>query len=349
MSATTLHAFLAAYEGAGDGPRAAVADVIRRLAYAALAIRDTIGSGALERALPEAGESTNAGGDVQKGLDVHADRVFHDAMRQAPVAWYASEERAAPVLLNPDAGLALAIDPLDGSSNIEVDVSIGTIFSLLPVAGDAKADPAATFRQPGRQQLAAGFFIYGPQLVLVLTLGDGTHGFRFSGSAGAFVKFPEPLAVAPRAGEFAINASNYRHWAEAVRSYVDDCLKGADGPRGRDFNMRWIASLVAEAYRILVRGGVFLYPGDERPGYHQGRLRLVYEANPIAFLIEQAGGAATDTTNPILDLPPRSLHERVPLVFGAAREVARIARYHTEPAAIAERSPLFGKRGLFSA
>jgi fructose-1,6-bisphosphatase I len=347
MSATTLHAFLAAYERAGDGPRTAIADVIRRLAFAAIGIRDTIGSGAFERA-PDPGESTNADGDLQKGLDIHADRIFHEAMRRAPVAWYASEERPAPELLNPDAGLALAIDPLDGSSNIEVDVSIGTIFSLLPVAGAAHADPDATFRQPGRQQLAAGFFIYGPQLVLVLTLGSGTHGFRFSGAAG-FVQFPEPFTIAPSAREFAINASNYRHWDAPVRSYVDDCLKGADGPRERDFNMRWIASLVAEAYRILVRGGVFLYPADGRPGYAHGRLRLVYEANPIAFLVEQAGGAATDTLGPILDLVPQSLHERVPLVFGSGREVARIARYHVDPAALAERSPLFGRRGLFRA
>jgi fructose-1,6-bisphosphatase I len=347
MSATTLHVFLAAYEGGTDEVRTAIADVVRRLADAAIGIRDAVSSGVFERPDPAAPESANADGDVQKALDVHADQVFHDAMRQAPVAWYASEERPAPVLLNPDAPLAVAIDPLDGSSNIEVDVSIGTIFSLLPAAGDADADPAATFRQPGRRQLAAGFFVYGPQLVLVLTLGSGTHGFRFSRAAGGFVRLPEPLAVAPRAAEFAINASNYRHWADAVRSYVDDCLKGAEGPRERDFNMRWIASLVAEAYRILVRGGVFLYPGDERPGYSHGRLRLVYEANPIAFVIEQAGGAATDTIGPILDLVPASLHERVPLVFGSAREVARIARYHVEPAAIAERAPLFGKRGLF--
>jgi fructose-1,6-bisphosphatase I len=345
MSATTLHAFLAAYEKAGDGPRAEIAEVVRRLAHAAIGIRDTIGSGAFERALPDAGQGINADGDLQKALDVHADRAFHDAMRQAPVAWYASEEREAPVRLNPDAGLVLAIDPLDGSSNIEIDVSIGTIFSILPAAADA--DPAASFRQPGRRQLAAGFFIYGPQLVLVLTLGEGTHGFRFSRSA--FAQLPEPFAITPRTREFAINASNYRHWGEAVRSYVDDCLKGADGPRERDFNMRWIASLVAEAYRILARGGVFLYPGDERPGYSHGRLRLVYEANPIAFLVEQAGGTATDTVGPILDLIPQSLHERVPLVFGSAREVARISRYHIDPAAIAERSPLFGKRGLFRA
>jgi fructose-1,6-bisphosphatase I len=347
MGATTLRAFLAAYASAGDGPRAEIAEVVGRLAEAALAIRDTVGAGAPADALPETGGSTNADGDVQKSLDLHADRVFFDALQGAPVACYASEERPDPVRLSRGAPLALAIDPLDGSSNIDVNVSIGTIFSVLPAAGNADADPAASFRQPGRQQLAAGFFIYGPQLVLVLTLGDGTHGFRFSAAARGFVRFPEPLAVAPRAAEFAINASNYRHWSEGMRSYVDDCLKGAEGPRERDFNMRWIASLVAEAYRILVRGGVFLYPEDGRPGYSHGRLRLVYEANPIALLIEQAGGAATDTTGPILDLEPGSLHERVPLVFGAAREVARIARYHTEPAAIAERAPLFGKRGLF--
>jgi len=213
------------------------------------------------------------------------------------------------------------------------------------VAGAADADPDTTFRQPGRQQLAAGFFIYGPQLVLVLTLGSGTHGFRFSGAAGGFVRFPEPLAIAPRTQEFAINASNYRHWSDAVRSYVDDCLKGAEGPRERDFNMRWIASLVAEAHRILTRGGVFLYPRDGRRGYERGRLRYLYECAPIAFLIEQAGGQATDGSDAILDRAPGSLHERTPFVFGSAQNVARVAAYHDLPAA--ETSALFGTRGLF--
>ena len=166
---------------------------------------------------------------------------------------------------------------------------------------------------------------------------------------GAFIQAYESRMIPPRTQEFAVNASNYRHWDEAVRLYVDDCLKGSEGPREKDFNMRWIACLVADCYRILTRGGVYLYPGDRRRGYHQGRLRLVYEANPIAFLIEQAGGAATDTVNRILDIEPGHLHQRIPLVFGSAREVERIARYHIEPSAIGERAPLFGNRGLFRA
>ena len=345
MGATTLHAFLADWANAGaprDPSRAEVAEVVRRLAEAAPAVRDAIGSGAFEGARPDA--PANAGGDLPTGLDLHADRLFRDAMRQAPVACYASEEAREPLALRPGARLAVAIDPLDGSSNIEIGATIGTIFSILPAAaGDA--DPAAPFRQPGRSQLAAGFFLYGPQLVLVLTVGAGTQAFRFS--QRGFLRTGDAFAIPARTQEFAINASNYRHWADPVRSYVDDCLDGAKGPREKDFNMRWTASLVAEAYRILVRGGVFLYPGDARPGYRQGRLRLLYEASPIAFLIEQAGGAATDTVAPILDLAPRSLHARTPLVFGAAREVARVARYHADPAA--ERSPLFGRRGLFRA
>lgn len=203
--------------------------------------------------------------------------------------------------------------------------------------------------QPGTSLLGAGFFIYGPQLALVLSIGSGTHVFVQSTRLGTFVQAYESRIVPARAHEFAINAANYRHWDEAVRLYVDDCLKGSEGPRERDFNMRWIASLVADCYRILMRGGVFLYPGDRRRGYGHGRLRLVYEANPIAYLIEQAGGSATDTIDRILEIQPQSLHQRVPLVFGSSREVARIARYHTDPSSIGERSPLFGNRGLFRA
>jgi fructose-1,6-bisphosphatase I len=203
--------------------------------------------------------------------------------------------------------------------------------------------------QAGVSILGAGFFIYGPQLALVLSLGSGTHVFVHSTRLGTFVQAYESRIIPQKTQEFAINAANYRHWDEAVRLYVDDCLEGAEGPREKDFNMRWIASLVAECYRILMRGGVFLYPGDQRRGYSQGRLRLVYEANPIAYLIEQAAGAATDAITRILEIEPESLHQRVPVVFGSAREVARIARYHTEPSAIGERAPLFSRRGLFRA
>ncbi|MDP3897725.1 MAG: class 1 fructose-bisphosphatase [Mesorhizobium sp.] len=348
MAASTLDAFLDSHALARDG-RAELVEIVRAIANASIKVRNVINQGALGAAFAGTRGGANATGDTQKDLDVHADTVFLDALRGAPVALYGSEELDHPVLLNPAARLAVAIDPLDGSSNIDTNLSIGTIFSVLPVLGDPLAEPDRTFLQPGRVQLAAGFVIYGPQLAIVLTLGSGTHVFVFSTRLGAFVQAYESRTIDRRAHEFAINASNYRHWYEAVRLYIDDCLKGAEGPRERDFNMRWNASLVSEAYRILMRGGVFLYPADQRKGYGHGRLRLVYEANPIAMLVEQAGGSATDTVHDILDLVPEGLHQRTPLVFGAAKEVARIARYHTEPSLIGERSPLFGNRGLFRA
>lgn len=205
------------------------------------------------------------------------------------------------------------------------------------------------FLKKGSGQIAAGFFIYGPQLGLVLTFGSGTRAFVFSQRLGSFVQARKSIAIAPDTNEFAINASNYRHWDEPVRLYVDDCLTGAEGPREKDFNMRWIASLVAEVQRILMRGGVFLYPRDGRKGYGQGRLRLIYEANPIAFVVEQAGGAATNGADRILDILPTDVHQRTPLVFGSAKEVAKIVRYHTDPSSIGVRHPLFGHRGLFRA
>lgn len=349
MTSATLDAFLRSHSDNGASERLAVAATVRQLALAAIKMRNAIHLGIEGQGTAGGRGSTNASGDTQKGLDIHADALFLDAMRQAPVCLYGSEEREQPVLLDRTAPLAIAIDPLDGSSNIETNISIGTIFSLLPIAGDPDGTPCASFLQRGTAQLAAGFFIYGPQLALVLSVGSGTHAFVFSPRLGTFVQAHESLVIDQRTQEFAINASNYRHWDEAVRLYIDDCLDGEEGPREKEFNMRWVASLVAEAYRIFMRGGVFLYPGDQRKGYGEGRLRLVYEANPVAFLVEQAGGSATDTVNRILDLTPTGLHQRVPLVFGAAREVHRIARYHTSPSNIGERAPLFNNRGLFRA
>jgi len=289
----------------------------------------------------------NPDGDRQFALDVVADRIFLDAARRAPVAAYASEELAEPVLIDARRSLALAIDPLDGSSNVDLNLSYGTIFSILPMLEMNGHGPVASFLQPGHRQLAAGLVIYGPKLALVLTTGTDTHVFTYGESAGGFSLAAESIRVPRGASEFAINASNYRHWDESVRLYFDDCIKGVHGPRERDFNMRWLASLVVEAYRILQRGGVFLYPADRREGYGNGRLRLVYEANPVAFVIEQAGGSATNGVEPILSLTPSGLHQRTPLIFGSGREVAKLTRYHTDPAGIAERAPLFGNRGLF--
>ncbi|MFB9948177.1 class 1 fructose-bisphosphatase [Rhizobium puerariae] len=349
MSGATLEAYLVSCMAERGEAGREVAAIIQRLATAALDIRKLVVQGALNATFHGLLDSANADGDMQKELDVICDDLFLSCLQGAPVAYYASEELKNPILLDPAARLAVAIDPLDGSSNIDTNVSIGTIFSILPALKGAEADATATFLQPGNRQIAAGFFIYGPQTALVLSLGKGTEIFIFSNRLGCFVQGYKSVAIPDRAHEFAINASNYRHWEEAIRLYVDDCLAGAEGPRERDFNMRWIASLVTEAYRILVRGGIFLYPSDGRKGYSHGRLRLVYEANPIAFLIENASGAATDTVTRILDLEPESLHQRVPLVFGSRREVARVARYHVDPAMIGERAPLFGKRGLFRA
>ncbi|MCV3737786.1 class 1 fructose-bisphosphatase [Rhizobium sp. TRM96647] len=354
MTSLTLDAFLESHAAGGAPLGEAVALTVRQLAAAAVTLGGTIGQGSLGmgplgKAFAGGNGMAGPSGDIPKELDLLADALFIDAMRQAPVCVYASEELEDAALLDPAAPLAVAIDPLDGSSNIDINAPIGTIFSILPKAGDPVGERSASFFQGGDAQLAAGFFIYGPQLALVLSVGSGTHVFVFSPAGGVFAQVHEGLAIPARTQEFAINAANYRHWDEAVRLYVDDCLKGTEGPREREFNMRWVAAVAADAYRILVRGGVYLYPGDGRRGYAEGRLRLVYEASPIAFLIEQAGGAATDTINRILELTPRSLHQRVPLVFGSAREVARIGRYHAEPSNIAERAPLFSNRGLFRA
>ena len=328
-----------------DGTLAPIADLVREIAGAAADMAEVISLGRLgEEGHADAGH-LNPDGDVQKKLDLFADGLFLSALRRAPVAAALSEELAEPLLLDPNAPLAVAIDPLDGSSNIDANVSIGTIFSILPALPDA-SNVKAHFLQPGRNQLAAGFVIYGPQTSLVLALPDKTSIFILDRRAGVFREAVEAVRIPRESREYAINASNYRHWAPSVRTFVDDCVKGTEGPLGYDHNMRWTASLVAEAYRILSRGGVFLYPGDLRQGYSAGRLRLIYEANPIAFIAEQAGGNATDTVRRILDTVPSNIHVRTPFVFGSANLVHLIARYHTDPQFSAEHSPLFSRRGL---
>ncbi len=353
MAGSTLEAFLKANAINDKEHGEALGDILLGLADCAKKVRGFINQGALGSAFAGTKGSTNTDGDAQKDLDVFADDNFLEAMREAPIALYGSEEISNPVLLDKNKKYAIAIDPLDGSSNIDTNVSIGTIFAILPVTGDPEESPDASFLQPGNRQLAAGFFIYGPQLALVVTVGNGTHIFVFSSRMGAFVQAYESLMVPEQTQEFAINASNYRNWGDPVRLYIDDCLAGVDGPREKNFNMRWIASMVADTYRILIRGGVFLYPGDNRKGYANGRLRLVYEANPISMLVEQAGGKALccgDNCNErILDVVPTDLHQRIPLVFGSSQEVDRVGRYHTDPGMISDRAPLFGNRGLFRA
>lgn len=314
---------------------AAIAGVARELS--ATIARGPLGD-ALGREL-----GTNTDGDGQKALDVLADEAFAAALRGTGVRWYASEERDAVTELDPSGALALAIDPLDGSSNIDVNVSIGTIFSILP----AEAAAEASFLRRGADQIAAGYVIYGPQTALVVSFGAGVRLYILDRESGSFALAAETITITRSSREFAINASNYRHWTKPIRAYVDDCLSGTDGPRRANYNMRWIASLVAETHRILTRGGVFLYPADGREGYARGRLRMVYECAPIAFLITQAGGGATDGCDPILGRIPDSLHARTPFVFGSAENVEQVSVYHDLPEQ--EISALFGTRGLFRA
>ncbi len=250
---------------------------------------------------------TNPDGDVQKQLDLRANDLLIAELRQTPVARLVSEELDAPLVIEPEAPLNVAIDPLDGSSNIDTNLSVGTIFSIWPATG---------LLQPGTHQCAAGYVIYGPQVALVLSLGSGTQMFTLDPDSGQFRLTIRHVVIPQTTQEFAINVSNFRHWDRYIRAYIDDCLAGENGPREHNYNMRWVASLVAECHRILSRGGIFLYPGDNRPGYAQGRLRLVYELNPIAWLIEQPGAAASTGTERILDLVPAGIHQRAPLIFG---------------------------------
>jgi fructose-1,6-bisphosphatase I len=335
---------------AGDEPlRRDTGRVVLAMAGAGRQVADLLAAGPLAGNLA-AHRGDTAFGDTQKELDLRSNEIVLDALRAAPVRSVASEEMDDPLALDPAAKLVVAVDPLDGSSNIDTNAPIGTIFSVLPALDRGALDDAASdaghFLQPGTYQVAAGFLIYGAQTALVLTLGDGTRLFTLDRASGRFLTRPDPLRIAPETREYAINASNWRHWDEPVRSYVSHCLMGASGPRGADFNTRWLAALVGEAFRILRRGGIYLYPGDSRPGYEEGRLRLTYEGNPIALLIEQAGGAATDGRRRILDLRPRSLHQRIPLVFGSAREVECV-RLCYEHERAAEAHPLFGSRKLF--
>jgi fructose-1,6-bisphosphatase I len=321
-----------------------LADAILALADAAMTISALVARGPLAGRLGLDIGAANADGDAQKRLDVLANDAVLAALNRSSVAYFASEEEAAILTLVPGGALAIAVDPLDGSSNIDVNVSIGTIFAIFPASADGAT---ASFFRSGSEQLAAGYFVYGPHTALVLTTGRGVDLFVLDREAGGFRFARANLTIPIEAREFAINTSNYRHWFDPVQTFIDDCVAGREGPRGKDFNMRWVASLVAETHRIFTRGGVFLYPADRRPGYERGRLRLLYEAFPIALLAEQAGGGAIDGYRRILDKAPGDLHERTPLFFGSSRKMGVIASYHADASDRQGQAPLFGRRGLF--
>jgi len=337
------------FPGASGDLNALILDI----ALACKAIARIVARGALA-ATPEAGQ-TNVQGEEQKPLDILSNELFLRMNEwSGHLAGLASEEMALPQAIPeayPRGKYLLVFDPLDGSSNIDVNVAVGSIFSILrapaELAAGARGLQEADFLQPGAAQVAAGYAIYGPATMLVLTVREGTVGFTLDPELGEFLLTHERLQVPEQTREFAINSSNSRFWEPPVKRYVDECLAGKAGPRGKDFNMRWIASMVAEAHRILMRGGVFLYPRDSKDPSKPGRLRLLYEANPIALLMEQAGGRASTGRQPMLGVSPAELHQRIPLVFGSRDEVERIERYHHEPAPDVAPAPLFAPRSLF--
>ena len=308
--------------------------------------------GVLGNHAADEGGSVNVQGETQKKLDVLSNQLFIRMNEWAGnLAGMASEEMDQPYQIPkqyPRGKYLLVFDPLDGSSNIDVNVSVGSIFSILR-GKDRGADVTeADFLQFGAQQVAAGYALYGPTTMLILTVGNGVSGFTLDPNLGEFMLTHPNMQVPAQTQEFAINASNSRFWEAPVKRYVDECLAGKTGPRGKDFNMRWIASMVAEAHRILMRGGVFMYPRDTKDPSKPGRLRLLYEANPIGFIMEQAGGRASTGQVPMLGVQPTSLHQRIGLVFGSKEEVERIERYHAEPLPVVDDiNPLFTHRSLF--
>jgi fructose-1,6-bisphosphatase I len=323
---------------------AAVGEVIEAIAAGAVELAALIGDGPLAGIAGTHG-GVNSDGDQQEDIDLVADDMMRRALRGAPVAAVLSEEAALPEIFRPEARLCVAIDPLDGSANLANNISVGTIFSIRPRGNDI----LSTFFEPGTAQCAAGFIVYGPQTTLVLALNARVDIFILDRRRGEFLLIRQAVQIAHDTPEFAINASNRRHWHGPVRAYIDDCLAGTHGGGEADFNMRWIGSLVAETLRILVRGGVFLYPADARPSYREGRLRLLYEAHPMALVMEWAGGAATTGRRRILELAAKTPHQRVPLIMGSARGVRDIAAIHerTEPMFDNSDAPLFARRGLF--
>ena len=307
--------------------------LIEVVARAVKAISCNVAKGALAGVLGEAG-SDNVQGEAQKKLDVIANEILLQANEWGGhLAAMASEEEEGIWKIPsdyPKGGYLLLFDPLDGSSNIDVNISVGTIFSVLRCPPNTVEPNEVSFLQPGHRQVAAGYALYGPSTLLILTVGSGVHGFTLDREMGSFVYTHSDLSVPEQTNEYAINSSNARHWEAPVRRYVEELQRGAPGPRGKDYNMRWVASMVADVHRVLTRGGIFMYPLDEKIRSKGGKLRLMYEANPMALLVEQAGGSASTGRGRILDVQPERLHQRVPVILGSRNEVETVERYYRE-------------------
>ena len=350
---TTLSKFIIEEQRRLEGGAELIA-LVNDIQTACKYIASAVARGALATAHSAPG-ATNVQGEEQKALDVVANDIMLSCCEWGGyLAGMVSEEMEAPYPIPaqyPRGRYLLVFDPLDGSSNLDVNVTVGTIFSVLR-APEGIVDPRPDdFLQAGTRQVCAGYALYGPTAMIVITLGTGVHGFTLDPEIGAYILTHPNLRIAEDTQEFAVNASNQRFWEPPVRRYVEECLAGKSGARGKDFNLRWIATLVAEVHRILMRGGLFMYPQDTKDPAKPGRLRLLYEANPMAMLIEQAGGAASTGRGRILDVAPVSLHQRVPVILGSRSEVDRLERYHAEHdrGEVAFSSPLFNERSLFGA
>ena len=335
MKRKTLTQYLVEQQRLKGAVSAEVRLLVETVARACKAISHAVGKGALGGVLGSL-ESENVQGEVQKKLDVMSNEILLEANEWGGhLAAMASEEMETIHRIPhryPKGEYLLLFDPLDGSSNIDVNVSIGTIFSVLQAPADAAGRDIEEkdFLQPGSRQVAAGYAVYGPQSMLVLTVGSGVVGFTLDREMGSWVLTSENMRIPEDTSEFAINMSNMRHWEPPVKRYIDDCLAGKTGPLGKDYNMRWIASMVADVHRIMTRGGIFMYPRDARASGKKGKLRLMYEANPMSMLVEQAGGAAIDGDVRILDVTPDALHQRIGVILGSKNEVERVQRYHLE-------------------
>jgi fructose-1,6-bisphosphatase len=350
---TTFSKFIIEEQRRRAGPDTEFSALLNDVQTACKFIASAVSRGSL--ATPSSVRTTvNVQGEEQKLLDVISNEIMlRECEWGGNVCGMVSEELEQPYDIPthyPRGRYLLVFDPLDGSSNLDVNVTVGTIFAILRAPEGVTHPTADDFLQPGTRQLAAGFALYGPTSMIVITLGAGVHGFTLDREIGAYTLTHPDMRIPEETREFAINASNQRFWEPPVQHYVDECVQGKAGARGEDFNMRWIASLVAEVHRILIRGGLFMYPRDTKDASREGRLRLLYEANPMAMIVEQAGGAATTGRKRVLDVEPTGLHQRVPLILGSRNEVERLVSYHEahdRGEELAFDTPLFNERSLF--
>ncbi len=329
--ATTLNQYLSKLEQ-DNVIDSQLARLLEAVATVSKKINNKVSMGALAGVLGAAG-TDNVQGEHQKKLDVLSNEIFVEGVQSiGSLAGMASEEmeHCLPTPSQyPRGKYLISFDPLDGSSNIDINAPIGTIFSVTKApAGEISDD---SFLIPGRQQVAAGYVMYAPQTILTFSVGAGVVMFTLNPSTSEYIMTKDDIRIAATTTEFAINMSNMRHWESPLRQYVSDLLAGTTGIRGKNFNMRWVAAMVAEVHRILCRGGIFMYPWDDRIPQREGKLRLMYEANPMAFLVEQAGGSATNGYDDILDIQPKALHQRVPVILGATKEVQRVSLYLNSP------------------